>query len=45
MPVINDLNLLPKTRVVIWEINESLHDLESKVLLNEYSIKLLNQKK
>ena len=45
MPVINDLNLSPKTRVVIWEINESIQDLESKVILSEYSIKLLNQKK
>ena len=45
MPIIDDLNLSPKTRVVIWEINESLQDLESKVVLSEYSIKLLNQKK
>ena len=45
MPIIYDLNLSPKTRVVIWEINESLQDLGSKVVLSEYSIKLLNQKK
>ena len=45
MPIIDDLNLSPKTRVVIWEINESIQDLESKVILSEYSIKLLNQKK
>ena len=45
MPIIDDLNLSPKTRVVIWEINESLQDLESKVVLSEYSLKLLNQKK
>ena len=45
MPIIDDLNLSPKTRVVIWEINESLQDLDSKVVLSEYSIKLLNQKK
>ena len=45
MPVINDLNLSPKTRVVIWEINESIQDLESKVVLSQYSLKLLNQKK
>ena len=45
MPVIDDLNLSPITRVVIWEINESLHDLESKVVLSEDSLKLLNQKK
>ena len=45
MPIIDELNLSPKTRVVIWEINESIQDLESKVILSEYSIKLLNQKK
>ena len=45
MPVIDDLNLSPITRVVIWEINESLHDLKSKVVLSEDSLKLLNQKK
>ena len=45
MPVIDDLNLLPKTRVVIWEINESIQDLKSKVVLSEDSLKLLNQKK
>ena len=45
MPIIDDLNLSPKTRVVIWEINESLQNLESKVILSEYSLKLLNQKK
>ena len=45
MPIIDDLNLSPKTRVVLWEINESIQDLESKVILSEYSIKLLNQKK
>ena len=45
MPVIDDLNLSPKTRVVIWEINESIQDLKSKVVLSEDSLKLLNQKK
>ena len=45
MPIIDDINLSPKTRVVIWEISESIQDLKSKVVLSEYSIKLLNQKK
>ena len=45
MPIIDDINLSPKTRVVIWEINESIHDLKSKVVLSEDSLKLLNQKK
>ena len=45
MPIIDDLNLSLKTRVVIWEINESLQDLKSKVVLSEDSLKLLNQKK
>ena len=45
MPIIDDLNLSPKTRVFIWEINESLKDLKSKVILTEDSLKLLNQKK
>ena len=44
MPIIDDLNLSPKTRVFIWEINESLKDLKSKVILTEDSLKLLNQK-
>ena len=43
MPIIDDLNLSPKTRVVIWEINESLQDLESKVVFMN-TTKLLNQK-
>ena len=45
MPVIDNLNLSPKTRVIIWEINESLQNLESKVDLSQHSLKLLNQKK
>ena len=45
MPVIDDLKLSPITRVVIWEINESIQNLESKVVLSEDSLKLLNQKK
>ena len=44
MPIIDDLNLSPKTRVVIWEINESFQDLQSKVDLSQNSLKLLNQK-
>ena len=44
MPIIDDLNLYTETRVVIWEINESLQDLKSKVILSEDSLKLLNQK-
>ena len=45
MPVINDLNLSPKTRVVIWEINESVQELKSKAILSKDSSKLLTQKK
>ena len=45
MPVINDLNLSPKTRVVIWEINESVQELKSKAILSKDSSKLLSQKK
>ena len=45
MPIIYDLNLSTKTRVVIWEIDESFHDLQSKVDLSQNSLKLLNQKK
>ena len=45
MPIIDDVSLLPKTRVVIWEINESVNDLKSKVVLSNDSLKLLNQKK
>ena len=45
MPIIDDVSLLPKTRVVIWEINESVNDLKSNVVLSNDSLKLLNQKK
>jgi len=45
MPIIDDVSLLPKTRVVIWEINESVKDLKSKIVLSNDSLKLLNQKK
>ena len=45
MPVIDVLNLSSKTRVVIWEINESLQNLKSRVALSQYSLKLFNQKK
>lgn len=45
MPIIEDLNLLPKTRLIIWEITESINDLKSKVSLNEISKKLLSQRK
>ena len=45
MPIIDDVSLLPKTRVVIWEINESVKDLKSKINLSNDSLKLLNQKK
>ena len=45
MPIIDDVSLLPRTRVVIWEINESVNDLKSKVVLSNDSLKLLNQKK
>ena len=45
MPVINDLNLSPKTRVVIWEINESVQELKSNAIISKDSSKLLTQKK
>ena len=45
MPIIDDLTLSPKTRVIIWEIDESIQDLESELILSEDSLKLLNQKK
>ena len=45
MPIIDDLTLSPKTRVIIWEIDESIQELESEVILSEDSLKLLNQKK
>ena len=45
MPIIDDVSLLPKTRVVIWEINESVNDLISKVVFSINYIKLINKKK
>ena len=45
MPIIEDLNLFSKTRLVVWEINEDLKDLRSEVLLDKYSAKLLADRK
>ena len=45
MPIIEDLNLFSKTRLVVWEINEDLKDLRSEVLLDKYSEKLLADRK
>ena len=45
MPIIEDLNLFSKTRLVVWEINEDLKDLRLNVLLDKYSAKLLADRK
>ena len=44
MPIIDDLNLSTKTRIVLWEINESVQELKSKAVLSKDSSKLLAQK-
>jgi len=44
MPIIDDLKISTNTRAVVWEINESINDLESRLVLSEDSLKLLNQK-
>lgn len=45
MPIIEDLNLLSKTRLIIWEITEDLEDLRSEVILDKDSEKLLADRK
>ena len=45
MPIIEDLNLFSKTRLVVWEINEDLEDLKLEVLLDKDSAKLLADRK
>ena len=45
MPIIEDLNLLSKTRLIIWEITEDLEDLRSGVILDKDSVKLLADRK
>ena len=44
MPIIDELSISTNTRAVVWEINESINDLESRLVLSEDSLKLLNQK-
>tara|TARA_X000001036_G_scaffold131228_1_gene124038 strand:+ start:456 stop:1076 length:621 start_codon:yes stop_codon:yes gene_type:complete len=45
MPIIEDINLFLKTRLVVWEINEDIEDLRSEVLLDKDSVKLLADRK
>ena len=45
MPIVEDLNLLIKTRLIIWEINESISELSSSIVLSKASLKILEQKK
>ena len=44
MPIIDELSISTNTRAVVWEINESINDLKSRLVLSEDSLKLLNQK-
>ena len=45
MPIIEDLKLSENSRLIIWEISETINELKTKVLLSENSLKLLNQRK
>ena len=45
MPIIEDLKLSENSRLIIWEISETINQLKTKVLLSENSLKLLNQRK
>ena len=45
MPIIEDLKLSETSRLIIWEISETINELKTKVLLSENSLKLLNQRK
>lgn len=45
MPIIEDLTLSADNRLIIWEISETINDLKTELLLSEYSLKLLDQRK
>ena len=45
MLIIEDLTLSGDNRLIIWEISETINDLKTELLLSEYSLKLLNQRK
>ena len=45
MPIIEDLTISKDIRLIVWEISETINDLNTEDLLSKYSLKLLNQKK
>ena len=45
MPIIEDLTISEDIRLIVWEISETINDLNTEDLLSKYSLKLLNQKK
>ena len=45
MPVIEDIQLSSKTRIIVWEIKETIDFLKSKLDLTDFSKKSLRKKK
>ncbi len=45
MPIIEDLTISEDIRLIVWEISETINDLNTEDLLSKDSLKLLNQKK
>lgn len=45
MPVIEDIQLSSKTRIIVWEIKETIDFLKSKLDLTDFSKKILLKKK
>ena len=45
MPVIEDIQLSSKTRIIVWEIKETIDFLKSELDLSDFSKKTLRKKK
>ena len=45
MPIIEDLIISKDTKLIVWEISETINDLKTEVMLSEDSLKLLHQRK
>ena len=45
MPIIEDLTISEDIRLIVWEISETINDLQTEDLLSKDSLKLLNERK
>ena len=45
MPVIEDIQLSSTTRIIVWEIKETVDFLKSKLDLTDFSRKIMHKKK